>query len=314
MHILCTTDDNYIMPTGVMIKSVSVNNSDTDIIFHIIIDESVKEYHKEELRSVISDKERHLLEFYVVNDTMFDSFPSVGSVKKHITKACYYRLIVSDILPNSINKIIYLDCDVIVDKSLSQLWNFDIEDYGIGAVTDMSEFYQDYERLGYSCSLGYFNSGVLLINLKYWRANDIINKFKDLIRYHSDRIEQHDQDVLNIVFAKRKVVIPFKYNVQNGFLYRKEFLGIDAEKYNNDLIDVRKNQVIVHYVSMVKPWHKECNHPLRNLWFKYLKQTRWYRYKPIRKFPVSAIGNMLRFVKILPPLPPLHNPFIPFDN
>ena len=309
MHILCSTDSNYIMPTGVMIKSVSVNNSNTDIVFHIMVDDNVKEMHREQLRNVLAENKHHTIVFHVVDDNMFDSFPNIGITKEHITKATYYRLIVTEILEKKIDKVLYLDGDIIVNDSLTKLWDFNINNHAIGAVVDMSESKQDYKRLGYSPDCGYFNAGVLLINLNYWRNHNVIDVFNDTIKKKSDKLEQHDQDVLNIAFANIKVELPLKYNFQNGFLYKKEYLGIDSDKYKDELKDAKKNFVIIHYVSRVKPWHKECNHPLKNIWFEYLKQTMWAHYTPKRKFPVSTIGNILRFFKVLPPLSPLDNPF-----
>ena len=141
MHVVCTTDSNYVMPTGVMIKSLSVNNNEERIVFHIVVDESVTTQQKKELNRVLCENPQHSLLFHLVDDTLFDDFPQLGASnpKLFITKATYYRLLFAEILPDSINKVIYLDCDMIVLGSIAELWNIDISHYALAAVTDMSE-------------------------------------------------------------------------------------------------------------------------------------------------------------------------------
>lgn len=174
VHILCSTDKNYIMPTGVMMKSVSVNNADEDVCFHVIVDESVSWWQKQQLKNVLKGCKRHHVEFHVFDNSLLSIFPRIGEVKEnYMTKATYYRLFVTKILSEDIDKVLYLDGDIVVDKSLKELWSTDLSGYGIAAVTDMSENQHDYHRLGYEKSLGYFNAGVLLINLQYWREHNV---------------------------------------------------------------------------------------------------------------------------------------------
>lgn len=313
MHVLCSTDSKYIMPTSVMIKSVSVNNSNINIIFHVLIDESVKKYQKEQLSNVVLENNCHSVLFHVVENSMFNSFPNIGIDKQYITKATYYRLIIAELLDSDIEKVLYFDGDIIVDNSLIDLWNIDISKYAIGAVTDMSEQKQDFERLGYFSELGYFNAGVLLINLKYWREHNVGISFRDLMNNHPERIKLHDQDVLNIVFASKKMSLPFRYNCQNGFLVKDDRLEIDKTKYEKELSQVRNDFVVMHFSTRGKPWHKECDHPLKDLWFKYLKMTEWSQYKPIKSKKHSMreiIGILLRYFRMLPQLPPNENPYI----
>ncbi len=310
MHIICSTDSNYIMPTGVMMTSVCINNTDDEICFHVIIDESVSDKQKKELQKAVEENSRHTVLFHAFDESYMDSFPQIGSVKGHyMTKATYYRLMATKMLPENIDRIIYLDGDVIVNGSLNYLCTIDMTDKGVACITDMSEDIHDYDRLGYDKKLGYFNAGVLVINLKYWRENHVIDSFMDLILNQPERIKFHDQDVLNITFCKSKIVLPLEYNLQNGFLVRKERMEFDYNKYGKLLNSAINNAVIIHYTDYLKPWHIECCHPLKQIWISYLRKSKWRRHKLTRKYPVSMKGNILRFLKILPPLEPLPNPY-----
>ena len=72
----------------------------------------------------------------------------------------------------------------------------------------------------YSPSLGYFNAGVLLVNLRYWRENNLSESFFEIINKYPERLRYHDQDVLNIVLKEIKLTLPLKYNVQHGYFFK----------------------------------------------------------------------------------------------
>ncbi len=303
MDIVFSADTNYIIPAGVMMTSVSLNNKDTDITFHALIDESVTEIQKQQLEVVVADNSRHHILYYVMDASQFSSLPKLGEVKLHITQAAYYRLFLTEILPADLEKVLYLDGDIAVTGSLTELWNTEMGDCAVASVTDMSEAIQEYSRLGYDSAFGYFNSGVLLINLKYWRENKVVDTFQKIMAVTPERIKFHDQDVLNISFYNCKKQLSLKYNVQNGFLYKKEFWEIDSQKYEQSVTEAIKRPVIIHYSARVKPWFVDCENPLKDKWIYYYKKTQWRRYRLKRKDPLTLrnrIGRMLRRWHILP--------------
>lgn len=305
LHILLSTDGNYIMPSGVMMKSVSINNSNIPMEFHVMIDDSVTQKQKEQLQKVLINSE-HKITFHLMNGNLFKHYPALGTVKSYLSKAAYYRLFVTDIIEGNIHKILYLDGDIIVTHSLLELWKVNISDYALGAVTDMAEGRQEFERLGYAADEGYFNSGVLLINLDYWREHNLKDKFIDLIVKHPEKIKLHDQDVLNIVLHDKKLILPMKYNVQNGFLWKKEYnqFGERYDDYEIDLKEAIANPTIIHFTDNKKPWHTEDCNPLGYEWFKYYKQTEW-KYQPLGHCNKSKVrywgAKILRSLKLLQP-------------
>lgn len=122
--------------------------------------------------------------------------------RAHLTVETYYRLFISDILPSDIDKVLWLDCDIIVAGDLKELWNEGISDSAVGVVPDFeNNNVRVMNRLKYDAAYGYFNAGVLLINLKYWRRENIIPIFTNYISDHYENLYYHDQDVLNYVFS-----------------------------------------------------------------------------------------------------------------
>lgn len=306
MHILLSTDKNYIMPSAVMMKSVSVNNIGESITFHVLIDGGVKDLQKQQLQRIVEYHPNHVVTFHLIEGDLFKDFPQLGKVKKYITQATYYRLFITDYIPEEVNKILYLDGDIIVRHSLSPLWNMDIDNYAIGAVEDMGgEQGQDFSRLGYEKTYRYFNAGMLLINLDYWRKHHLKKKFLELIVNEPQKIVLHDQDVLNIVLYNQKLMLPLTYNFQNGFLRKPEFSSLheDYPLYKEEILETLSNPVIVHYTDQKKPWHVEDCNPYGYEFVKYYKQTEW-RFKPLRHCYVNTfrhyIGVFFRKMKLVP--------------
>lgn len=274
IDIVACTDKQFVMTTGVMIQSVCVNNSDLDIVFHIVTDDNVTSEDIRDMEDVVNYFSKKSIVFYSASEKIaLDKFPALSENIK-ITRATYFRLFIPDILPLSIDKVLYLDGDVIVRHSLLPLWNLDLNDNAIAAVRGSEGDLNHFLRLGYSPELGYFNAGVLLINLKYWRDCHVVNDFKDFIANHSDSIYLHDQDVLNVVFKDRKKQLPAKYNLHHGFLVKKPLF--DFDKCKDEVIEAREDPVIVHFTAE-KPWDADQRnpHPFRSTFYKYQDQTKW---------------------------------------
>ena len=306
MDIVACTDKRFVMPTGVMIQSVCVNNPNVDIIFHIIVDDSVTSDDQHDLEEVVAPFVGKSVTFYHIDVSKFPNFPNINT-NVHVTQAAYYRLMLAVILPETIEKVLYLDGDVIVRHSLTPLWNTDLQDYAIAAITDISSGnIEYYNRLRYPPQAGYFNSGVMLINLKYWRDNDVWNAFREYVSEHHFDILCWDQDVLNVVFRDKKIELPIKYNVQHGFLI--PFSKYDYWKYEKDVLEARKDPVIVHYTYLDKPWnaYQRFVNPYSSSFYKYQNQTKWkgvrYDSRPWHLRVVNYVANLLRKWKIKKPL------------
>ena len=315
IHIAVCLDKGYVMPTGVMMYSVCVNNQNVDIDFHVLIDDSVTENGRQELRDNINKFKGKEIVFYLVNRKATLNYPLI---KKHLTRAAYYRLFLSDMLPITIEKVLYLDGDVIVRHSLQHLWNTDLSNYAVGTVMDVCDGdIKIYNRLRYPYQKGYFNSGVLLINLKYWRNNHIIKDFYEYLNHYSERIMQEDQDVMNVVLQDKKLKLPVKYNLQTAFLSNDPCW--DYWKHESEVKMGIEDPVIVHFTSKWKPWYAGLRfpHPYRNTFFKYQSQTKWkncsYDCRSLYMKIRNCIGNILRKIGVKKQLDNIFNEIPPID-
>lgn len=274
MDIVCNLDGNYVMPIGIMMKSLCLTNKDVKKRFHLIVDDTVGDKEKTSLIDNVSCDNAEVF-FYKVDQKLVALLPSLDKGLTHLSISTYYRIFMSEILPSDIDKVLFLDGDIIIRSSLKELWDTDVTGYPLAACTDMDEGeITRYNRLGYSSSLGYFNAGVLLINLKYWRENNVLTQFLEFINKTPERIKFCDQDVLNYFFCHNKLNLPLKFNCQSGILLNFEFINIDFFKYRDEIIEARHNPVIVHY-TLEKPWNINCGNPLKDLFIKTKSLTIW---------------------------------------
>ncbi len=268
MDILCCIDRNYLMPLCVTIVSIYENNKGSNITLHVI----GKDLNKDHENTVkdIADRYKQHVYFYCIDQDLIDSLPSVHG---YLTNATYIRLFIANILPYSIKKIIYMDNDIIVNGRLDELWNTNIENHPCGVVLDSYAYnIEHYNRLQYPMSKGYFNAGVMLINIEYWRKHKVMEQAIEFATRHPERIYMADQDIMNYLFQDTKIQLPLKYNTICTYFFKKKEVPFEVWE---QLEEARKNPIIIHF-TWIKPWFYEGqDHPYAIDFFKYLVLTPW---------------------------------------
>lgn len=280
IHIAFNLDNNYVTHCATVIASIIENNHNhCNISFHLI-SADLSNSNKSKLNQWINEKkELYHIYFYDIDQAIFDNFP-LGQTYLNIT--CYYRLLIPTLL-TEINKAIYLDCDTIVLGSLEGLWNTNIENKTWAGVRDrINDYIRVYNRLDYPLAYGYFNDGVMLLNLDEMRKVDMLSISKDIESNIPLALKNHEQDILNKIFYKNKQALDFKYNLLEYYLYTEDWLYLDR-KYYPEIVEACKNPVIVHFCMPQKPWHIECINPYKELYYKYRKMTPWPELKLTHK-------------------------------
>lgn len=269
IDILCATDDNYAALCGIMLTSLFKSNRNEEIHVHIFTGAlSADNQKKYDTLARLYNAEINVIE---VDQTKFDNCPIWPG--DHLSITAYYRLIAPLLLPD-IDKVLYLDCDIIVNDSLRTLWNEDIEQKALGAVID-AEFYNEefYERLQLSAGNLYFNSGVLLMNLKYWRGHRVMERCFECIATQREKLRWHDQDTLNVVLQNEIKHLPIRYNLQTPFL-----LSVFAPYYDGiyeEIMEGIKSPCIIHYIGGGKPWQGQSLHPFKSYFMDVKADSLW---------------------------------------
>jgi lipopolysaccharide biosynthesis glycosyltransferase len=305
MDIVACTDKRFVMPTGVMMYSVCCNNEDADIVFHLVCSNNVSDKDKADLCGEISKFSGKKIVFYDIDTNFVEKIPAITN-RTDITITAYFRLFLTEILPDTIDKVLYLDGDVIVRNAILPLWNLDISNYPIAAATDcmVAVEPEEFERLGYPMSYGYFNSGVCILNLDYWRKNNCIKDFIGLL-VDGDKLRYYDQDVLNMLFHTSKLDLPIKYNLMCDYVYKNPKWS--NTKFEKEISEALQDPVIIHYAgSGDKPWYKYIRNksPLSALFYKYQNYTMWKGIKYDLRSPklkiINFIADLMRVIGLKP--------------
>lgn len=290
IHIACNIDANYVKYCAVTLVSIFENNIESKFNVHIVAT-GLSDYDEDAIRNLV-EQYNSKVSFYTPNKELLKDF-AIRKFSKRISMATYYRCILADLLPTDIKKIIYLDCDIVVLGNILPLWNTPLENIGVAAVEDIGcNETERYKILCYPSEYSYFNAGVLLINLDYWRKYKITNACINYYRQYPERILFNDQDLLNSVLYKDKTIIDLRWNVQDGFYRNPKKMTVS---WKNKFAKVLKNPIILHYTNR-KPWDYDSQHPLREEYFRYLKLTPW-KDDIILNNPLFRIK---RFMRLLP--------------
>lgn len=279
LNILCATDDNYVPYCGIMLTSVFENNRKNEVNVYVIIDKPLSTHNENRFRK-LSSKYGRKIEYLMIEKSQLSQFPTKGM--DYWSIAMYYRIFAEELLPQDIDKIIYLDCDIIVRSSLIPLWNIDLTNKAVGVVSDIFTYFDDiYERLHYPKRTGYFNSGVLLMNLDYWRSHKICKQCLKYLEENYERLFANDQDVLNAVLWDKKVELPISYNYQIQF-EKKYFYYKESEALQQEIGRTKGTATIIHYADPIKPWSiMYYRMPYKREWRKYKWKSQWWYLLPI---------------------------------
>lgn len=205
------------------------------------------------------------------------------NIPKKYNLANYGRLFIASQLPSNIDKVIYADCDTIFEGSLVDLWNTDISKYYVGMADD--GFSVGYRKiLGVPADGVYYNSGLMLVNLKAWRKNKIEKVFVDYIRSQGGYVPIIDQGVLNATLDGKILRLPLVYNAYSiiyAFSY-KELMFVRKPPYfysRKEVEDASHNPIMVHFTNNfympIRPWIKGCVHPYAKKYIEYREKTPW---------------------------------------
>ena len=270
IEIVCCLDDRFVEYCGLMLDSLFVHNPNEKFRVHIIFNSAVTPEAKERLSALGKQASMECC-FYQLSNELIKAFPT--RKKDHISVSAYIRLFMTDLLPEDIDKVLYLDGDMMIVDSISELWNIDVEDVMVAAVEERYPFDTDSpDRLCYPRRFSYFNSGVMLINLKKWREKNFSHQCLEYIRKYTERILLHDQDVLNALLYDQKKFISIRWNLMDFFLYKRPEV---QEPRIKDWEEAVKSPSIIHFTGRRKPWKHCCDSPYRDLYINFARQRGW---------------------------------------
>lgn len=284
-------NDGYTMPLMVALRSIFET---TEQLLHIHI-----------LFTSLTQENRRKIRDFCLSTTNICTFHDVSKMLPEVVANGEYgrqgtetmmRFLLPKVLPTR-QLVLYLDCDIIAKGDITEvfrkrellLWHNLAAAVAEDCTADIQKKHD--RRFGAI----YFNAGVMLINLDYWRAHGITAKAFEIAILEPD-LQLHDQDILNIILAGKTYLISNACNVQNGFLWKRR-------KTNAQI----NNPTIIHFTGPHKPWKHTCDNPYRDEWRQIYKRTfgkdfklrrslrgflarLWYKYSPFVKLKEQYIN------------------------
>ena len=229
----------YVEQVMTTIKSICYHNR--SIQFYLINSDFPNEWFKQ-LNKRLERYDSEIINCRVTSE-------QISRYKTDISYTVFLRYFVSDFVKE--DKALYLDCDLVVTKNLDNLFETDLQDYPLAAVRDYGG------RVYYGREM--FNAGVLLINNRLWKQENMSQRLIDLTNEWHDKVDQADQSILNMLFENRWIEMGFD---NNHVVIHKQFTDYElpaGQDYPG----------IIHYLSHRKPWFDLAAQTYRDVWWYY---------------------------------------------
>ena len=274
LELACAADRAYAPHTAAMLHSTLEQRGALDVRVHFLHGPAMPRRTKWRLARMV-ERLGGTIRFLEIPDQRVQGLPAfVG-----ITRTMWYRIYLPELLPDAA-RVLYLDSDIIAMDSLEPLWAIELGDHLVGAVTNV--FLQDPvararpAALGLPGLEGYFNSGVLLLNLEQMRRDGTTAKVRAFVGSHE--LLFPDQDALNAVMAHRRLSLHPRWNVMSSiirFPWAQEVLD------PKHIEEARRRPALRHFEGpfVNKPWHRDCAEEMREVYFRHRAQTPWPRVR-----------------------------------
>lgn len=264
MDILVTLDSGYIGPLCVMLYSLCRSNPDTNLRIYVVHSSLTPEDFAR-VRAAVNPRHCEIVDTFVPKDR----FPDLPYSERWPKEACY-RIFAAHILPAEMERVLYLDPDMVILNSLEELYAANIDDSYFAACTHMFEPMQIFSRMRLKMSREsvYINSGVMLMNLTLLRREQHIDEVYAYVTANRRRLHLFDQDILNGMYhEKTRHMDPLRYNLDEKYLklYNWSILGKGKEKITNDWVG--KNTAILHFCGKNKPWKPDYKGDFARLFY-----------------------------------------------
>lgn len=278
MRILFCANPEYFQHLAVAAASVIDNARGATIDFHVLTCDRDPGA-EAKLEEGFAGFERVSLRIHHVDERALGGL----FVDRYLTKECYLRLLAAEILPSDVEKVIYLDCDVVVLEDLRRLWAEDLGGKLLAAAPDYPRVPLVLSRdrllsLGIPAGFTYMNSGVLVIDLARWRQTHATERLLAFVRQRGSDLALHDQDAINAVLFNEIKTLDCRWNLQ-ARMYR---CGRRAAPHDYDATrEARRRPAIIHYTGSEKPWLFRSRTSRKRDYLRYLRRTPWRDAKPV---------------------------------
>lgn len=289
LHVACAARRDYVPHSAAMLHSLLTHSDGHGVHVHYLHGPDLPPAYTRRLAEMV-ERNGGDISFLGMDDR------EVGNLRTSelFPPSHWYRVFLPELLPE-LDRILYLDVDIIVLESLLPLWQTELGDQLLGAVTNV--FQEDHlshlDRLGVAGPEVYFNTGVMLMHLAEMRRSGSTRAVLDWAGANHDKLRLPEQDALNVVLGARRLPLHPRWNCMNSILqfpWAADLLGADAVE------EARRRPAIRHFEgpSVNKPWHYLCERGMRELYVSHRRQTPWPRVKAEGVTPRNVVRRLVR--------------------
>lgn len=277
MNILYASNDGFARHLGTSMCSLFEKNQDVAEITVYVLSLGLCEENREKLQ-FIADRYQRRLEILELGDIRkrFDFDVDTGGYDISIMG----RLFMGEMLPESVERVLYLDCDTVIVRPLKKMWKEELDGAVFGAVMEPTIYTAVKESIGLGPEDGYYNSGVLLVDLKRWREERVQERLTKFLKEKGGALFASDQDLLNGALKGRiHTLMPecnffpnYRYFTYGSLMKHAPSYGAVPE---TEFLKAKKHPLIIHYMGDERPWIRGNLNHYRLAYEKYLKMTPW---------------------------------------
>lgn len=276
MNIIIAINEKYIEPAKTMLYSLACQQEEHLVVY--LLQSSIRKEKLDDFREFVHAKCHGELVVVQIDRALFANVPK----QKWLSEETYYRLVAFELLPESVERILWLDGDIIVKGNITELYNQDFG--GNYAVVCAEDTMKHHARLGLSNEHRYFNAGVILYDMNALRRDFVVQDIFDCIEKHKEHLDLLDQDVLNVLFDGRVKYV-------DATVYNNETFGFNILS-KSKMAEIQNAAKIIHYKGAMKPWNPNGANWADKYWWKYEKKrggrgTAALKYQ-CRHIPVKA--------------------------
>ena len=282
MYVIYHSSDSFAGVTGVSMLSLFENNKHMEHIHVLYIERGMTEENKSRLQSV-AERYGRSIDFMTMPNWSQKLDIQLKSCKSGWLGYGYNRLFLTEFVPEDVDRVLYLDSDTLIEGPLDELWDTDLEGFYMAGADDCLS--RTYRKLVDLKEGTYCNAGVLLMNLKKWRQDNILDRFIQVLKENNGYFVFNEQSILNAVFAGKVKILHQKYNV-NSLVYLFEYDELmklrKPKNYSyspEEYYEARNHPVLTHYTGNFyvhrRPWVENSDHPHKDAFLHYRAMSPW---------------------------------------
>ena len=310
MDFFYAFNDVYAPLAGISIFSILENNKSCKSIRFFIVDNGISEKNRNKIENIINAKGRKVSFYEMPNLTgVLGEQVDIGRWNINV----YSKLFVGSILPQDVHKVISIDCDTVVVKSIEDLWDTNISKYLVAGVNEpMSKYYRRY--LGKNDSDYYLNSGLLMFNVDAIRKEQFEKVIQIGMKKYGGNLQYLDQDLINAIVPQNRIfALSPKFNAITPIFCCEYGELLKVRRVSNyyskkEFLEAKHTPSIIHFTTFfmndLRPWFEGSNHPKLGEYMRYKMSSPWSDEKPWKdkrkgtaKLKASLISWLPRFAK-----------------